>query len=174
MPTIRISGYEPFLKRLQTDVARLGPELVKAFEPVLESVGSKSRDDAAAALGKPNWLLSASIRKGRLKVYGNRRLFLAVEPKGSKDDKPNTPGNYGFFQENGYYVDLSKVRRSRAKNIMKAQKRGKRTKASYRRASGRFFFRKAAQQNEAAFREEIEKAAEKVAAQFDAQMGTER
>ena len=171
MPKIRISGYGPFLKKLQADVDRLGPELVKAFEPVMEKTGAQIRDDAVIALGKPNWQLSAAIRKGTLKVYGNRHLFLAVEPKGSKDARPNTPGSYGFFHENGYYVDLTKVRRVRAKNIMKAKARGGRTKASYRRASGRFFFKKAAEQNEAAFREGIEKAAESVAQQFDAQMG---
>ena len=168
---IRMTGYGPFLKKLQTDVGRLGPELVKAFEPVMETTGAKIRDDAVGALGKPNWQLSAAIRKGSLKVYGSKHLFLAVEPKGSKDARPNTPGSYGFFHENGYFVDPSKVRRPRGKNIMKPQKRGKRTKASYRRASGRFFFKQAAQQNEAAFREGIEKAAEAVAAQFDREMG---
>lgn len=168
---IRVAGWDPFLKKLQTDLGRLGPELVRAFEPVMEESGSRIASDAAAALGKPNWQLSAAIRKGTLKVYGDRRLFVAIEPKGSKDARPNTPGQYGFFHENGYFVDPSKVSRPRAKNIMKAQKRGKRTKASYRRAEGKFFMKKAAQQNESAFRQAIAEAAEKVAARFDAQMG---
>ena len=141
---IRIRNFDTVLMRLQMGEGRLKEDLQNKYKQAVEQTAGNVVRDAAAALNKPGWELSRAIRASRIKEYRNRRvIFQAVEPEGSKNPAPNTPGAYAWYHEHGYTVQASSVARPRSGRIIrKGTKR-----AAYRKQPPKWFFKQAAEAN---------------------------
>lgn len=153
MPRIVIHNVQPLLMKLQKGESRLKDELNEKYRLAIDMIGLDIARGAVENLNKPAWQLSEAIRASRLKDYKKTHvIFKAVESENSMDPKPNTPGAYAFYQEHGYVVKASNVRRP---EIGKTKGTGK--KASYRRAEGKKFFKTAAETYFPKLRDEIAK-----------------
>jgi len=148
---IKIKGFDSFLQGLKSGLAEYNTRLKDEYKSTVEEFAKKLATGAAANLGHPNWKLAEAIAASRLKIYENEgkkyTLFQAVEPKNALKPPPNTPGAYAFYQEHGWVVDLSKMKRPRAGRIYERNVRsGKRfrKKAAYRKQIGKKFFERAA------------------------------
>lgn len=168
MPTIRIEGFRQLLRGLKDGLQEYEAELKAEYRETINRFAQRIATDAASNLGRPNWKLSEAIAASRLKVYegdGQYTLFQAVEPRNSLNPPPNTPAAYAFWQEHGWVVDLSKIKRARADRIMEVQAgrgRKRRTKAAYRKQAGKKFFKAAADRHFPLLQAEIEKIHERV------------
>lgn len=151
---IKIRNFDTVLMRLQLGEGRLKDELQAKYRRAVEETAGNVVRDAAAALNKPGWELSRAIQASRIKEYRNRRvIFQAVEPAGSKDPAPNTPGAYAWYHEHGYTVQASHVSRPRSGRIIrKGTKR-----AAYRRQDPKWFFKQAAEANLPRLQAEIDR-----------------
>lgn len=169
MPTIRIKGFDSFLRGLSVGLAEYNEALKEEYKAALDRFARGLAESAVRHLRKPRWKLSEAVAASRLKVYEKGKskytLFQAVEPKNSLRPEPNTPGAYAFWQEHGWVVNLNKVRRPRAGRIMELNKRkGKRFRkqAAYRKQIGKKFFQRAAAEELPALESEISRIHEEV------------
>ena len=162
MPKIRIKGFDSFLRGLQGGLGEYNEALKEEYKTALDRFARDLARSAVRNLRRPHWKLSEAVAASRLKVYEKGKskytLFQAIEPKNSLNPRPNTPGAYAFWQEHGWVVDLSKVRRPRAGRILELNKRqGKRFRkqAAYRKQIGKKFFERAAAEELPALESEI-------------------
>lgn len=150
---IVIHNFDRFLLKLQKGESALKDELNQKYRDAIDAAAVEMARGAVSALNKPGWQLSAAIRKSRLKEYKDRHTFFqAIEPENSLNPKPNTPAAYAYYQEHGYVVQASKVKRPIAGRV-----KGKGKKARYRRTEGKHFFRAAADQYFPKLRAEIQR-----------------
>lgn len=149
---IRVRNVEALLMALQRGESELKDELNRKYKAAIDRTAAEMARGAVGFLNKPNWELSAAIQAGKLKEYrGGRILFQAVEPRNSKDPKPNTPAAYAWYHEHGYTVQASKVKKPLSGRIIrKGNKR-----AAYRKTPPKWFFRQAAETAVPKLREEI-------------------
>lgn len=167
---IKIKGFDQVLRGLRDGIGEYRAELEKGYAGAVGETAAKIAADARANLGKPNWLLSAAIRDSRLKVYEDRHvIFQAVEPEQNRTPQPGTPAAYAWYQEHGWVVDASKVRRPRADRLLAMQRGRRRAKgAAYRKQAGKKFFTKAAEANLPQLQRKIAEVNEKVKLQIKA------
>lgn len=153
MTTVRVKNFDAILMKLQRGESALKDELNKKYRETVDAASAEIVSGAVDVLNKPNWQLSAAIRKSRIKEYRNHTtIFQAVEAEGSKNPAPNTPGAYAWFHEHGYTVSASTVKRPRSGRLIRANKK----RAAYRKTEPKWFFKTAAERVFPKFRQEIE------------------
>ena len=154
MPTVKIRNFDAILMKLQRGESALKDELNEKYREAVDNASAEILSGAVQYLNKPNWQLSQSIRKSRIKEYRNRRtIFQAVEAEGSKNPAPNTPGAYAWYQEHGYTVSASAVKRPRSGRLIRPGEK----RAAYQRTAPKWFFKRAAETVFPKFREAINK-----------------
>lgn len=143
---IRIQNLDITLKAIQKGEKDLLERLKKGYNDAIEETAIEITAAAQGFLNKPNWELSKAIKASRLKYYDNRHIyFQAVETENNLNPPKNTPGAYAFYQENGYVVEASKVRRPRKDKFVTRNKKGRTKKAAYRKQEAKKFYAKAAE-----------------------------
>ncbi len=170
---IKIKGFASFLAGLKCGLEEYNGALKERYGEAVEKFAGDLARGAVRNLRRPKWKLSEAIAASRLKIYekgsGKYTLFQAVEPKNALNPPKNTPAAYAFYQEHGWVVDLSKMKRPRAGRIYERNVRsGKRfrKKAAYRKQIGKKFFEKAAAETLPLLESEISRIHEEVRLRF--------
>ena len=149
MPVIKVVGMDVFLAGLHHGLKRIRDELPERYKEALEKVAGDIRRDAVSALSKPSWLLSKYLER-KVKTYKDGRfLFGVVQPKGPRSAPKNTPAFYAWYQEHGYHVSLTQVKRVTKSRLVYGKNRKKRggVPTGYRRQEGHHFLKTAFEQH---------------------------
>ena len=70
-----------------------------------------------------------------------------MQPKGPRSAPKNTPAFYAWYQEHGYHIALSQVKRVTKSRLVYGKKKRGGVPTGYRRQEGRHFFKAAFEQH---------------------------
>ena len=144
---VKIQNLDTTLKAIQKGEKDFLERVKKEYNDAIEQTAVEIASAAQGFLNKPNWELSKAIKASRLKYYENRHVFFqAVETQNNLNPPKNTPGAYAFYQEHGYIVDASKIKRPRADRFVTHNTKGRTKKAAYRKQEAKRFYGRAAEQ----------------------------